>query len=599
MKSVKKLLFLLAGITMAAGSVSAADISADSEKAQGYISRSLKTDTILAPNGAVTVMHALNANRSLGAESKTVEEMTDGVYHIRGWGIAHTIAIDAPEGFIIVDTGDSTATAAEMRSYLEEKLGEKINVAAILYTHNHYTDGTEAWMDEGTEIWGHEDLDRNKRADQGVSILSGNVLTRGAMQFGILHPAEGPDAFPNNLGFGADKLIGIKSYLPPTHHFIDGEIMNLIIAGEPVEVAPNRTDTEDSVGFYFPLRDTLVTNTMGIEFMFNIYTLRGAMYRDPQDYLEAHDWALSKNAGYLLDIHGPGYRGEEKVRETLERLRDQTQLINDQTLRMISLGMDARQAAENVYMPEHLRDGHETYGQVESQVKQIYYGNIGWMGNDVYDINPLSVNEEARRTVELMGGFDAVRAAAAGAAEEGGFENWSWAIKLTGMLLELNPADSETKAVRAEAARAIGHRTTSANARGFYITEALAMEDGLKLGEQTITLDLARTLLGTPSAEAIKAMPLEDSFEYIRYLVDPRKAEDNRLKFSLAVEGKYDFISIELRNGVIVLAETELSEDVHIELTLDEWSRFVAGEHSLAEHHDLLEEFEGYLTRGL
>lgn len=51
----------------------------------------------------------------MGADKKVVYEITDGVYHIRGWGIAHTIAINAPKGWIIVDTGDSTNTAAQMR----------------------------------------------------------------------------------------------------------------------------------------------------------------------------------------------------------------------------------------------------------------------------------------------------------------------------------------------------------------------------------------------------------------------------------------------------------------------------------------------------
>ena len=119
----------------------------------------------------------------MGADKKVVHEITDGVYHIRGWGIAHTIAINAPKGWIIVDTGDSTNTAAQMRERLEQKIGKKVNVSAILYTHSHYTDGTDALLDEGSVIWGHDDLDKHKRADGGVIILSGNFGTRAMIQF--------------------------------------------------------------------------------------------------------------------------------------------------------------------------------------------------------------------------------------------------------------------------------------------------------------------------------------------------------------------------------------------------------------------------------
>ena len=73
-----------------------------------FVSKSLKNETVTAPNGAITTQDALNVNKRSGVDEKVAEELAKGVYHIRGWGIAHTIAIEAPEGWIIVDTGDST-----------------------------------------------------------------------------------------------------------------------------------------------------------------------------------------------------------------------------------------------------------------------------------------------------------------------------------------------------------------------------------------------------------------------------------------------------------------------------------------------------------
>lgn len=561
-----------------------------------FISKSLSEKTVVGPKGEVTVKDALRVNALWGFDKKVVDEITPGVYHIRGWGIAHTIAIDAPEGWIIVDTGDSTSAATEMRASLEEKVGSKIKVAAILYTHSHYTEGTDAWLDEGAEIWGHEHLDENKRADT-FGILSGNFQTRALIQFGVLHPTKGPDAFPNKLGFGPEKFVGETSYRPPTKTFEDGKIINLTIAGEPVEVAPNRTDVQDSVGFYFPKRSALVTNAMVGASIFNLYSLRGDMYRNPMDYVEAHDWALSKNAEVIADIHALGIKGKEAVREALERASDQMQLIHDQTYRMIALGMDARRAAENVYMPKHLREGWETYGQVESHAKQVYNGRLGWMGNDVYEINPLSVNEETRRFMELMGGPEKVRSAAATAAESGGFENWSWALKLTTMLLELNPDDADAREIRATAARAIGQRTRSANARGWYITEALAMEDSLKLGDLPVTLESARLLLGTPSVKQVMEIPVEDSFQYIRYLIEPRKAEDIRLSFTVSVDDSDKPIQVVLRNGVIVITENAEKGKVHLDITATEWAEFVVGKRSLAAKSPVFAKFENVLNR--
>ena len=97
--------------------------------------------------------------------------IADGIYRIAGWGIGNIIAVDAPEGWIIVDAGDYLEVAQEQRRALEDKVG-KIKVAALLYTHSHYAIGAKAWQDENTRFYGHEDLVATLNGDQGVSVLS-------------------------------------------------------------------------------------------------------------------------------------------------------------------------------------------------------------------------------------------------------------------------------------------------------------------------------------------------------------------------------------------------------------------------------------------
>ena len=47
-------------------------------------------------------------------------------------------------------------------------------------------------------------------------------------------------------------------------------------------------------------------------------------------------------------------------------------------------------------------------------------------------------------------------------------------------------------------------------------TEALAMENKLKLGDQPVSLDMARLLLGTPDVEKLKPKLKKDMKEIIR-----------------------------------------------------------------------------------
>ena len=561
-------------------------------------SLSLSYETVTGPNGAITTRTALEADERWGITGeKRAEKVVEGVYDLRGWGIAHSFAIEAPDGWIIIDTGDSTRAAAEMRAALEETLGRKIKVAAILLTHWHYADGTEAWLDDGTEIWGHEFLDRNRSASVGISVLSGLLQARAIAQFGIFHPRQGPDAFPNSLGFTPEKLLAESGYHPPTKLFENGKVLDLVIAGEAVQVAPNRSDTTDSVGFYFPRFRALATNFMVSGGIFNVYTLRGGSFRNPAIFIDDARWLEEKNAELILDVHGPGVRGEEAVRAAVERAVDQVQLIYDQTLRLMAQGKDAREAAENVYMPGKLRAGWEIYGQVESHVRQVYNGTIGWFGGDVYDINPLSLQEEVARSIAMMGGREAVQNAAAAANADGGLANWRWSLKLTSLLLRADPADANGREMRAVAARALGQRTTSANARGFYLTEALQLEGKLLVEEQPVTLDTIRKFAGTPSAETLAEASVDENLQFVRYLVDPRKAEGERLVFTIAAEGEPQLKRIELRNGVLVITNAGSKAAVHVDVTRSELAEFVLGTNVPATGSDTLVELDRVLDR--
>jgi alkyl sulfatase BDS1-like metallo-beta-lactamase superfamily hydrolase len=562
-----------------------------------WASASLRSETVIAPNGAVTTRSALLANVKWGiGDSKRVERVTDGVYALRGWGIASSFAIDAPEGWIVIDTGDHTTAAVEMRAMLEQSLGREVKVAAILLTHLHYANGSGAWLDPGAEIWGHEHLDRNVRATTGVSVLSGTYQARAAAQFGVFHPANGPDAFPNKLGFTPEKLLAPSSYQPPTRLFPDGRVVDLTVAGMPVQVAPLRTDTSDSVAFYFPGKRLLVTNFMPSGGIFNVYSLRGGSYRNPAVVIRDARWLEAKDAEILLDLHGATLKGKDAVRDAVQRAVDQVQLIHDQTLRMIAHGLDARQAAEEVYMPRSQRGDWENYGQVESHVRQVYNGVIGWFGGDVYDINPLSEREEAARTVQMMGGRGAVRKAAATANAKGGLANWRWTLRLTSLLLTVEANDADARKLRAAAARKLGQRTSTANARGWYLTEALQLEGGMMVKGQPVNVDQIRRFLGTPTAQALAAASVDENLEFVRYLVDPRKAEGLRQVFTLAVEGEPSVRQLELRNGVLVITEAAADGPSHIRVTRQELAAFVLGERS-ASPADPLRQLDRVLDR--
>lgn len=540
-------------------------------------SASLVEATVTAPNGAITTAAAAGVDAALQMDRKQAREVAPGVWLLSGWGIANSMAIQAPEGWIVVDTGDSTRAAQDMRDMLEAAVGQKIKVAAILLTHWHYADGTAAWADSGATVWGHEWLDRNRSAGSGVGPIAGFYQTRAIAQFAVLHPAEGPDAFPNVFRFTPEKLVAVSSYAPPGRLIANLSVETFTIGGEEVEVLPNRSDSSDSIGFFFPRLRLMISNFMVPGFIFNVFSLRGGPYRNPDAFLEDARRMETRNAAVLLDVHAAPVTGEEAVRAAIRRSGDQVQLIRDQTLRLIARGLDQRQAAEAVFMPAHQREGWETYGQVESHVRQVWNGTVGWFGNDVYEINPLPVAEEARRTVLQMGGVQAVREAAAASAAEGTIPGWQWGLRLTTLLLQIDPQDASAAASRARAARALGQRTTSGNARGWYITEALEREGALTLLGQPVTLAQVRAVLGTPRPDELATAGTAASLALLRSLVDPRAAGDARASVTLQVQGDAAPIRLDLRNGVLVDTPAATSLADAMTLTPDDLARFVLG----------------------
>jgi alkyl sulfatase BDS1-like metallo-beta-lactamase superfamily hydrolase len=394
------------------------------------------------------------------------------------------------------------------------------------------------------------------------------------------------------MGFGAEKLTGTKAFVPPDITFKDGVIEMHNIAGLQVEVLPSKTDVTESVAYYFPSKKLLASNALAAGTIFNLYTLRGDWYRDPMGFVEAVDLALTRDIEYHVDIHGPAYIGKDNIIAALHETRDQMQIIHDQTFRAISLGMDAQGAAEMIYMPGAIRKDKETYGQVESHVKRVYGARIGWMGWDVYDISPLSKDRFSHQVVDAMGGANKVLENAKASNAKKTLEDWQLSLYLTSQLLQLDNKNTEAKAVRAEAARALGQRTTSANARGFYISEALLHEGKIRFGEHAVThYQQLSQVTGAVTPKKLAASPLNDNVQYLRFMVDPRLAEGKRAEFNVNFTDEKVSYAIALRNGIVAITD-QPNKGPELKLTKDDWSKLILGEKRFAGLHESLKAFD-------
>jgi hypothetical protein len=111
-----------------------------------------------------------------------------------------------------------------------------------------------------------------------------------------------------------------------------------------------------------------------------------------------------------------------------------------------------------------------------------------------------------------------------------------------------------------------------------------------------VTVDVIRRFLGTPTVQALGAASVDDNLQFVRYLVDPRKAGGARLLFTLGVEGDPRTWRLELRNGVLVITDADAAGPTHYALTREQLAAFVLGTRS-PSHPDALAELDSVLDR--
>ena len=99
--------------------------------------------TLTLPTGQVA--HELHVAQSKRLE-RSFSEVRPGVWCFVGNGLSNQSFIDAPEGIIAIDTGESIEEMNEAIAELR-KVSQR-PIVAVMYTHFHYVDGTKAVVAE-------------------------------------------------------------------------------------------------------------------------------------------------------------------------------------------------------------------------------------------------------------------------------------------------------------------------------------------------------------------------------------------------------------------------------------------------------------------
>jgi alkyl sulfatase BDS1-like metallo-beta-lactamase superfamily hydrolase len=161
---------------------------------------------------------------------------------------------------------------------------------------------------------------------------------------------------------------------------------------------------------------------------------------------------------------------------------------------------------------------------------------MGWFSGDSADLQPLPVKEQAQMIADISGGEARLLDHAKRYVENG---NPQAALALSGYAIRLNPENSEARAIRIRALTLLGGRESNANARHYYLTEALEIRDKF----------VATTRI-KPNPQMIQSFSLPFFFDQMAINLDPKASADIDKRVGIRFTDTGEAFTIHVRRGV-------------------------------------------------
>ncbi|PLX37330.1 MAG: hypothetical protein C0606_11650 [Hyphomicrobiales bacterium] len=498
-------------------------------------------ELVTAPNGAIINKEVVEELPKTGwTAGPEIENPAKGVYVLGGYLISACIVVEAEDGLIVFDTGDTKKDGENLLKAIRTFTDKPVK--AIVYGHSHYPFGAGilAENNEAT-VYGHPNLnavvEENMTAGGAPAFfpeISPLLTARALQQFNFFLPAEGPDAWFSPTNLSAGEL----AFLPVNRPVEDGEIIDVL--GIKMQFFTKYgTDDKVHTTVWLPDRKILIENGLWATPP-NMYSIRGDLFRDAREWMKLVRLMRDLEPEVLVGYAHRPIVGKDQIHETLNAYADGIAFTLDQTLRHILGGYGPEDLRNTIKMPEYLEaDPHnfQSYGELSFQTPAIYYYAVGWYNNDAATIFRPSPNEEAERIVALIGGRDKVLEAAKAAFEK---KEYAWSAQLVNYLYKLDDKDKDVRAFKAKVLRQLGYLATGANARSHLLTQALALEGKITLPR-----------LIPPQPASIAAAPAA-TVDYFRVRIDPEKSGETdkliRLEFT---DGAKSVVGLHIRRAVV------------------------------------------------
>jgi alkyl sulfatase BDS1-like metallo-beta-lactamase superfamily hydrolase len=492
-------------------------------------------------------------------------QLSDEIYQVRGFDLANLTLVKGETGWIIFDVLTAKETAAAAMALVEQHLGKR-PVKAIIYSHSHgdHFAGVRGVVNE-------EDVRSGKvqiLAPEGFlhhavaeNIFAGNAMNRRLFfQYGTLLPRHPMGHVDQSIGKAV--AAGTTGLIRPTRE-IDENMEEITIDSVRMvfHLTPN-TEAPAEMNTWFPDLKAFwaAENITGT--IHNIYTLRGALVRDANEWSKQINVALREfgpEAELMFASHSWPRWGNERIQEVMRAQRDLYAYLNSQALHLANQGVTVNQI-QNVYDPPESLEGQwaarSYHGSNEHNSRAVVNRYLGYWDANPSTLIPLSPADSAPLYVEMMGGSMKILKRGRELHDAG---HYRLAQEILDKLVRAEPDNEAARELLADVWEQIGYQQESPSVRNSFLAGAYELRNGVPEGRSASTV----------GPDFIEAMTTGMLFDFMAVKLDTRRAGDDEFTINLVTPDTGEQYIVELSNGVLTNIEGYQASEASLTLTVD------------------------------
>jgi alkyl sulfatase BDS1-like metallo-beta-lactamase superfamily hydrolase len=493
-------------------------------------------------------------------------QVSPRIFQVRGFDIANLTFIEGDTGLIALDalTVADTAAAA-LALYRRHRDPEaKRPLHTVMYSHSHgdHFGGVHGLTTQADVDAGRVQViapDGFMHAAVAENVIAGvPMMRRAAFQFGHTLP-KGPGA-QVDAGLGKTMPAGRPGLIAPTRlitqpfetHVIDGVEITF-------QLAPD-TEAPAEMHFWFAGERVLNLAENTNHTLHNVCPLRGSQVRDTLAWAKYLHQALHRWGGQVEAIcaqhHWPTW-GNARCRAFIADQRDLYRTLHDQTVRLMSHGLKAAEIAEVLRLPPGVAGRWHNrgyYGTVSHNVKAIVQRYLSWYDAHPANLHALPPVPAAKKTIEYMGGLDAVMSRARADFERG---EYRWVAEVMKHAVYAHPAHPEARELAAAALEQMGFQAESATWRNAFLLGAHEYREGPP-----------KPLPPGAGFGLVNALTSEMVFDALAIRLNAGKAGELRFTMAWHFTERGEHWLVEIGNGAMHALQVDAAPAADVSLTL-------------------------------